>query len=304
MHDCIIIGAGPAGMTAAIYAARKKLKTLVLTKDVGGQMIWSSDVENYSGFSMISGADLTIKFKEHLKSITENLELIEGVEIANLQKNVTSFEVEDKTGKSYYARSIIIASGKQPRHLGIPGEEKFFGKGVAICATCDAPLYKNKTVIVVGGGNSAMDAVLALSKVAKQVFVVNINDELVGDEVLKNKISIMPNVKFYNKTKALEILGEAKLSGMKIQTLGGQEQILDADGVFVEIGYVPSINFDMLTEKNDKGEIKVDSNLQTSVPGIFAAGDINDAWGEQIIIAAGEGAKAAIAANDYLNKIH
>lgn len=304
MYDCIIIGAGPAGMTAAIYAARKKLKTLVLTKDVGGQMIWSSDVENYSGFSMISGADLTIKFKEHLKSITENLELIEGVEIINLQKNVTSFEVEDKTGKSYYAKSIIIASGKQPRHLGIPGEEKFFGKGVAICATCDAPLYKNKTVVVVGGGNSAMDAVLALSKVAKQVFVVNINDELVGDEVLKNKISVMPNVKFYNKTKALEILGEAKLTGMKIQILGEQEQVLEVDGVFVEIGYVPSINFDMLTEKNDKGEIKVDSNLQTSVAGIFAAGDINDAWGEQIIIAAGEGAKAAIAANDYLNKIH
>ena len=304
MYDCIIIGAGPAGMTAAIYAARKKLKTLVLTKDVGGQMIWSSDVENYSGFSMISGADLTIKFKEHLKSITENLELIEGVEIVNLQKNVTSFELEDKTGKSYYAKSVIIASGKQPRHLGIPGEEKFFGKGVAICATCDAPLYKNKTVVVVGGGNSAMDAVLALSKVAKQVFVVNINDELVGDEVLKNKISVMPNVKFYNKTKALEILGEAKLTGMKIQTLGEQEQILEVDGVFVEIGYVPSINFDMLTEKNDKGEIKVDSNLQTSIAGIFAAGDINDAWGEQIIIAAGEGAKAAIAANDYLNKTH
>lgn len=303
MYDVLIIGAGPAGMTAAIYAARKKLKTLVISKDIGGQMVWSSDVENYTGFSMISGADLTLKFREHLLSIHEDLELLEGIEVVELQKNVVSFEVIDKTGQSYYARSVIIASGKQPRHLGIPGEEKYFGKGVAVCATCDAPLYKGKDVAVVGGGNSAMDAILALSKVAKTIYVLNVNDALMGDEVLKNKISVLPQVKFLHQTKTLEIKGEIGVKSIVVQGLGKEKEELAVQGIFVEIGYVPSVSFDLLTEKNAKGEIKVDNNLQTSVPGIFAAGDINDAWGEQIIIAAGEGAKAALAVNDYLNKV-
>lgn len=303
MYDCIIIGAGPAGMTAAIYAARKKLKTLILTKDIGGQMIWSSDVENYAGFSMITGSDLTLKFKEHLESLKEDLEIKEGIEVVAIHKNVVSFEIEDKTGATFFTKTIIIASGKQPRRLGIVGEDKFFGKGVAVCATCDAPLYKQKDVVVVGGGNSAMDAVLALSKVARNISVVNVNDELVGDDILKSKISSLPHVKFYHKTKALEILGDKFVTGIKVQTLGQAEQVIEASGIFVEIGYIPSIAFDTLTEKNEKDEIKVDENLQSSIPGIFAAGDINNAWGEQIIIAAGEGAKAAIAVNDYLSKI-
>lgn len=302
MYDVLIIGAGPAGMTAAIYAARKKLKTLIVTKEVGGQMVWSSDVENYTGFTMISGGELAVRFRQHLTSIKESLELVDGIEIVELHKNVVSFEAIDKTGKSYYARSVIIASGKQPRHLGIPGEDKFFGKGVAVCATCDAPLYKNKDVAVVGGGNSAMDAILALSKVARTIYSVNVNDALVGDEVFKNKISSLPQVKFFNKTKTLEIKGETAVAQLVVQTLGADARGLKVNGVFVEIGYTPSIGFDMLTEKNHHGEVKVDNNLQTSVPGIFAAGDINDAWGEQIIIAAGEGAKAALAVNDYLNK--
>jgi alkyl hydroperoxide reductase subunit F len=303
MYDVIIIGAGPAGMTAGIYTARKKLKTLILAKEVGGQMVWSSDVENYTGFSMISGGDLTNKFREHLDTIKEDLELKDGFEVTNIEKNITSFEVETKQGQNFFAKTIIIASGKSPRHLGIPGEEKFFGRGVAVCATCDAPLYKNKDVAVVGGGNSAMDALLALSKVARRVYSVNMNEALFGDEVLKNKITTSSNITFYSNAKTLEIIGEQFVSGIKIQKLGEDSLVLPVNGVFVEIGYVPSNDFDNLTHKNDKGEITVDGNLQTSVPGIFAAGDINDAWGEQIIIAAGEGAKAAIAASDYLNKI-
>jgi NADH-dependent peroxiredoxin subunit F len=303
MYDVIIIGAGPAGMTAAIYAARKKLKTLLLGKDVGGQMVWSSDVENYSGFSFITGADLTLKFQEHVQSVKEDLEVKLGVEVTDLQKNVVSFEVTDKTGASYYAKAVIIASGKNPRHLGIPGEDKFFGKGVAVCATCDAPLYKNREVAVVGGGNSAMDALLALSKVAKRVHSINLNPDLVGDEVLKNKIHQSQNVTFYNNTKTLEIVGEQSVTGLKIQKKDTPAQLVPVQGIFVEIGYVPSIAFDHLTAKNDKDEIKVDGNLQTNVPGLFAAGDINDAWGEQIVIAAGEGAKAAMAVADYLNRL-
>jgi alkyl hydroperoxide reductase subunit F len=298
MYDVLIIGAGPAGMTAAIYAARKKLKTLVLAKQLGGQMVWSSEIDNYSGFSMVSGADLTLKFREHLLSVKEDLEFREGVEVVTLEKNITSFQVTDKTGQVYYARSIIIASGRNPRHLGIPGEEKFFGKGVAVCATCDAPLYKGKDVAVIGGGNSAMDAMLALSKVARRVYNLNINQALAGDAVLRQKVEALPNVVLHTQTKVLEILGSTTVSGVRVQGLNQAAATLPVTGVFVEIGYEPSNSFDTLTEKNDHGEIKVDGNLKTSVDGIFAVGDINDAWGEQIIIAAGEGAKAENAPED------
>jgi alkyl hydroperoxide reductase subunit F len=303
MYDVIIIGGGPAGMTAAIYTARKKLKTLLLTKQLGGQMVWSSDVENYTGFSMISGADLTLKFHEHLNQITEDLEVKEGVTVQSIERNVTLLQVTDSAEQEYFTRSVIIASGKEPRHLGVPGEEKFFGRGVAVCATCDAPLYKNKDVVVVGGGNSAMDALLALSKVARRIYSVNVNDRLVGDEVLRGKIESSPNITFYNQAKVLEVTGEDRVAGLRILKANRTEETLPVSGVFIEIGYEPSIGFDRLTDKNEKGEIKVDQNLQTSVPGIFAAGDINDAWGEQIIIAAGEGAKAAIAVSNYLNQL-
>ncbi len=302
MYDCIIIGGGPAGMTAAIYTARKKLKTLLLTKQLGGQMVWSSDVENYTGFTMISGAELALKFTEHLKTLPDDLEVVEGVEVTALEKNVTSFTVTDTQGKEYFTKSIIIASGKNPRHLGVPGEREFYGKGVSVCATCDAPLYKNKNVAVVGGGNSALDALLALSKVAKTIYSININSQLQGDGALKKRVESCPNIKFYSLTKTLAILGEKGVTGIRVQKSGGQVEELSVSGVFTEIGYEPANAFDLLTEKNSKGEIRVDANLATSVSGIFAAGDINDSWGEQIIIAAGEGAKAAIAVSEYLNK--
>jgi NADH-dependent peroxiredoxin subunit F len=302
MYDCIIIGGGPAGMTAAIYTARKKLKTLLVAKEAGGQMVWSSDVENYTGFSFITGADLTLKFEEHLKSIPEDLEVKYGEEVVELEKNITSFAVHTKSGEVYYGRSVIIASGKNPKKLGIPGEDKFFGHGVATCATCDAPLYKGKTVAVVGGGNSAMDAILALSKVAAKVHVININDDLSGDEILKAKIREALNVDVYKTTKVLSIDGDKNVESVTIQQLGRPPEQISVQGVFVEIGYEPSNSFDKLTDKNEQGEIIVDENLQTNIPGIFAAGDINSAWGEQIVIAAGEGAKAAIAVGDYLNR--
>ncbi len=303
MYDTIIIGAGPAGMTAAIYMARKKFKTLVLSKNVGGQMVYSSDVENYSGFNMIAGADLTLKFEEHMESLKEDLVLKLDVEVISLEKNITSFVVTDKKGEVYYAKSIIIAAGKDPRHLGIPGEKEFYGKGVAVCATCDAPLYKNKIVAVVGGGNSGMDAIVALSKVAKQVYAIHMNDNFDGEAIVRDKIMNLSNVKIYPQTKALKIEGDKQVTGIGIEQFGKSPEVIAVNGVFVEIGYEPNISFADIVEKNDHNEIKVDGDLQTSVPGIFAAGDINDSWGDQIVIAAGEGAKAAIAAGNYLNKL-
>lgn len=303
MYDVIIIGAGPAGMTAAIYTARKKLNTLVLAKEAGGQMVWSSDVENYSGFTMITGADLTLKFEENLAALKDCLEMKLGVEVVGLEKNITSFEVNDKAGNQYFAKTIIIASGKTPKHLGVPGETEYYGHGVATCATCDAPLYKDKVVAVVGGGNSALDATLTLAKVAKTVYVVNINQVLSGDNVVKEKVEHSGNVKIMNNTKTLAVLGDKVVTGLEVQPFAQDKQTLSVSGVFVEIGYEPSIAFDNLTKKNEHGEIVVDGNLQSNIPGLFAAGDINDAWGEQIIIAAGEGAKAAMAVSIYLNKL-
>ena len=289
-------------MTAAIYTARKKLKTLLLTKQLGGQMVWSSDVENYTGFSMISGADLTLKFHEHLNQITEDLEVKEGVIVQSVERNVTLLQVTDSAEQEYFTRSVIIASGKEPRHLGVPGEEKFFGRGVAVCATCDAPLYKNKDVVVVGGGNSAMDALFALSKVARRIYSVNVNDRLVGDEVLRGKIESSPNITFYNQAKVLEVTGEDRVAGLRILKADRTEEALPVSGVFIEIGYEPSIGFDRLTDKNEKGEIKVDQNLQTSVPGIFAAGDVQDHVYRQAITSAGTGCMAALDAQRFLEQ--
>lgn len=303
MYDVIIIGAGPAGMSAAVYTARRKLKTLVLAKDAGGQMVYSADVENYTGFTMITGADLTLKFQEHMASLKDDLEVQIGVEVAKLDKNITSFTVEDTKGNVYYGKTVIIASGKSPRHLGVPGEKELFGKGVAICATCDGPLYREKNVAVVGGGNSAMDAICALSKVAKQVYVINMTDDYTGEAIVREKIMHLPNVKPYHSTKITKISGKDRVDGITIQQLGKPDEDLAVDGVFTEIGYEPSVSFADLVEKNEHNEIKVDKDLQTSVPGIFAAGDINDAWGEQIIIAAGEGAKAAMAVSNYFTKL-
>jgi alkyl hydroperoxide reductase subunit F len=302
MYDVIIIGGGPAGMTAAIYTARKKLKTLVLAKQLGGQMVWSSEVDNYTGFSFITGAELTQKFEQHLESIKEDLEIKEGVEVVKIEKSITSFQAEDAAGKVYFGRSLIIAAGKEPRHLGIPGEDKFFGRGVAVCATCDAPLYKDKEVAVVGGGNSAMDALLALSKSARRLYSVNVNPTLMGDQILKDKVEHIPSIQFFTNSQVLDIIGDRSVTGVRIQQPGRDGQVISVQGVFVEVGYQTKLGFDLLTAKNEHDEIKVDRNLQSSVPGIFAAGDVNDAWGDQIIIAAGEGAKAAMAAESFLNR--
>lgn len=305
IFDTIIIGGGPAGITATIYAVRRNLKVLLLTKDIGGQAALSGDIENYPGFSVISGADLASKFRLDLVNFeNQGLWLKEGVEVTELSGADPDFLVKTNEGVTYHGKTVIIASGRIPRLLNIPGEKELFGKGVATCATCDAPFYKDKDVAVVGGGNSALDAAFALLKVARSVTIINITDQLRGDEILLKNVTSSPKVKVLNNHEVLEILGDQVVSGIKIKDKqSGEEQVLPILGVFIEIGWTPSISFDNLTDKNDKGEIEVDAFGATSVPGIYAAGDVNNLWGEQIVIAAGEGSKTALRVAEHISKV-
>lgn len=305
IFDTTIIGAGPAGITAAIYAVRKNLKVLVLSKDIGGQAALSGDIENYPGFTVITGADLAKQFRLELANFeNKGLWLKEGVEVVDVSGADPNFIIKTSDGGQYHGKTIIIASGRIPKMLNIPGEKEFFGKGVATCANCDAPFYKDKDVAVVGGGNSALDAAFSLIKVARSVTIINITDALRGDEILLKNVTQSPRVKILNQHQAVEILGDAAVGGIKIKNKQtGQEQVVPVSGVFVEIGWTPSTYFDKLTNKNEKGEIEVDEYGATSVPGIYAAGDVNDQWGEQIVIAAGEGSKTALRVAEHISKV-
>lgn len=302
MYDVIIVGAGPAGITAAIYCARARLDTLVVSKNVGGQAALSADVENYTGYQFISGAELARKFHSHLHEFS-NVEHHEAPEAAvKLERTEKGFALETDAG-AYEARTVIICSGANPRRLGVPGEKELLNRGVSYCAVCDAPLFKNKDVAVIGGGNSALDAALQLVKHASKVFVLTVNPELGGDAVVKEKLLAESRVKVIANAFTTAVLGTRFVEGIKYSQAGGPEQTLAVQGVFVEIGWTPATEFAGLVEKNEFGEIKVDSACRTSVPGVFAAGDCTNVPEKQIIVAAGMGAVAALSAIKYLRKL-
>jgi alkyl hydroperoxide reductase subunit F len=296
MYDLIIIGAGPAGITASVYAARKKINTLVITQDIGGQAARSGDIENYTGYQFITGPDLAAKFEEHIRKF--ELSLKENEEVRELKKIEDKISVKTNKG-SYEAKTAIIASGKKSKELNVPGEKEFKNKGLTYCATCDAPLFSGKDVAVIGGGNSALDAALQLIRIAKQVYIINITANLGGDAIMREKVEVSKNTTILNNTQVTAILGDKFVSGIKIKKEGKEEQ-LAVQGVFIEIGLIPNSEFAKDVEKNQFGEIKVNSRNETNIPGIFAAGDVTDVPEKQIIIAAGEGSKAALSAFRYL----
>lgn len=299
LYDLIIIGAGPAGITAAVYAARKRMSLLVISKDVGGQAALSGDIENYTGYQFISGVQLAAKFEEHMRKF--GIELKEGEETTEITKK-NNGTVSVKTDKGiYFTKTAIIASGKRSRKLGIPGEDQFKNKGLTYCATCDGPLFAQKEVAVVGGGNSALDATLGLIKIAKRIYLINITSALAGDMIMQEKVNESSKVSILNNTRLTVILGDKMLSAIKIKREGQEaEEKLSVEGVFVEVGLIPNSEFAGELERNEEGEIKVDSRNQTNLAGIFAAGDVTDVPEKQIIIAAGEGSKAALSAFRYL----
>jgi alkyl hydroperoxide reductase subunit F len=292
MFDVIIIGAGPAGMTAAVFTARKGLKTLILSKDIGGQVNWTTVVENYMGFKEISGIDLMKRFEEQMKGDHLIFKEDEVVCVDRRQDNI--FQVTGERTGNHQGRYIIIATGKRPRMLNVPGETEYRGKGVSYCSTCDAPLYRDASTVVVGGGNSGLQATLDLLRVgAKTVYLVT-EEKLNGDQVLIDKVKADERVRLYTLHKVLEIQGTQLVQGVRIQSLEGKETTLSVEGVFIEIGLVPNAVFLDQVEKNERQEINVDCQCRTSVQGMYAAGDVTDVPEKQIIVAAGEGAKAAI----------
>jgi len=297
MYDAIIIGAGPAGLSAAIYLVRKKVKTLVLASELGGQAAKSAEIENYLGFTKISGVELSQKFSEHAEAL--GVEIKMG-EVQSIVKADEGFEIKTED-ELYQAKSVLMAAGKMPARLNIHGEEDFIGKGISFCATCDGPLFANKTVTVIGGGNSALDAALELEKYANKVYMINLNAEFQGDEVRKDRVKESKKIEVISQAKTKDFFGEMLLKGIKYETEQGEIKEIATDGVFIEIGWVPATSsVKGLVDLNQIKEIKIDLENHTNVPGIYAAGDITDVAEKQIIIAAGEGAKAALNLWKYL----
>ena len=299
MLDLIIIGAGPAGITAAVYAARKKMDLLVISKDIGGQTAWSGDIENYTGYQFVTGPELVAKFEEHMKK--NNIALKENEDVTVIERKKDKVFVKTDKGE-YEAKTVIIASGKRSMELGVPGEEEFKNKGLTYCATCDGPLFSEKDVAVIGGGNSALDAALQLIKIANHVYIINIVKELTGDLIEQDKLKNSKNVTIMNESQVTAVLGDKFVNAIKIKTKDSEKEIL-VQGIFVEIGLIPNSGFAKGVSKNEKQEIRVDSYNRTNIPGIFAAGDVTDVPEKQIIIAAGEGAKATLGAFRYLSRL-
>ena len=298
MRDALIIGAGPAGLSAGVYCARKMMDTLLVASSVGGQATWSWEVENYLGYQLISGVELAERFREHLDVF--QVALWEGREVLSLTAQEDGFTATTERDGELRARAVIVASGKVPRLLGVPGEDAYRGRGIAYCSTCDGPLFRGKRVAVVGGANSALDAALQLSHIAERVYLIAAEEELGGDEIRRRQVLAAEKVEVLLSSRVTAIRGEALVEAVDIER-GGERSALEVSGVFIEIGSIPSTRFlPAEVELNQSGEIVVDALNRSSVPGLFAAGDVTDVVEKQIIIAAGEGAKAALSAYAWL----
>jgi alkyl hydroperoxide reductase subunit F len=302
MYELIIIGAGPAGMTAAVYAARKKLHALLISGDIGGQVLWTAGVENYMGYQFIEGTELMQKFEEQVKQFP--IDIRTGERVSSLSQTSGGFEVITDKGERYQAQAAIIATGKRPRQLNVPGEDKLKGRGVTYCAIWDGPLFSGENVAVIGGGNSALEAAEDMVKIADHAYLVSLTP-LTGDQILIDKVKSAGNLTMFLEHEVLEVEGEGRVEGIRIRDLKSkQERASNVSGVFIEIGLIPNSEpFEGIVRLNRLGEIEVNSANETSVLGLFAAGDVTTVPEKQIVVAAGEGAKAALKAHRYLQRL-
>lgn len=301
--ELIIIGGGPAGITAGIYASRKRLKTILITRDFIGQAGKTSKIDNYPGLYGISGPKFMERLKEHIKKF--EIEIVEGEEVIKVSKKGNKFLVKTDKEKQYLSKALIVATGRDPRPLEIPGEKELLGKGVSYCSICDAPFFKDKQVIVVGGGNSGFEAALDLAEYAKKIYIFERGKKPIADEILQEEIERNSKIKVFCQIELKEIIGKDKVEAVRYFNLKTKKEYqMPAGGVFVQIGQIPATGFlKGLVKFNQKDEIEVDlATCKTSCPGIFAAGDVNSGPYKQIVIAVGEGARSALSAQKYLRK--
>jgi alkyl hydroperoxide reductase subunit F len=299
IYDVLILGGGPAGLTAAVYCIRKGVSTGLIVKEMGGQVAVTSGVENYLGYRYINGVELVEKFGDQVFQF--GIDYDEGGMVKAVESGVVK-KIIMEDGRSFSTKTIIIATGKSWRKLNVPGEDKFIGHGVAYCSTCDAPFFAGKKVIVVGGGNSGAEAAIDLAKVAEDVVMVQFLDRLTADKILIEKLGGFKNVRIIYEREVASINGRDSMESatVKNRKTGALEEI-PVDGIFVEIGLIPNSAIAKgLLRLNSDGEIMVDCSCRTSVAGIFAAGDVTDVPFKQIIVAGGEGAKAALSACNYV----
>lgn len=302
VYDLIVVGLGPAGLNSALYAKRKGLEVGIIGKKSGGQVIDTTSVENYLGFEFKTGEDLVAEFNKHVDTL--KIPTLRDAEVSKITRDEL-FHIFLTDGESIKTKTVILATGSKPRKLGAKGEDNFLGKGVAYCAICDGPLFEGLDVVVAGGGNSAVEAAIDLAKIANSVTIVH-RSKFRADQIVIDKLMTFENVTVHLETEILEVKGEGLMSGIVVKDKATDtERFIEANGLFVEIGYLPNSGFvSDFVALNDRGEIKVNALNETSVPGVFAAGDVTDVPYKQIVISAGEGAKAALTANDYINRLN
>ena len=298
MFELIIVGGGPAGVAAAIYAARKKIKTAIITEGFGGQSTVSDDIQNWIGQTKLSGFDLAKQLESHLRVYQNEIEIVEGQRVEKVEKLADNhFRLRVTDGATYETTKVLIASGSHRKRLEIPGGREFDGKGVAYCATCDAPLYQNKTVAVVGGGNAGLESVIDLEPYASKIYLLHRRDELKGDPITQEKIRGMSKVEIIYNADTTEVMGDKFVTGLRYKdNKTGEEKTLAVQGVFVEIGIIPNSDIVKdIVKLNSRGEIIVNHKTQVSSdPGIWAAGDVTDVLYNQNNISAGDAVKAVL----------
>lgn len=295
MKQLVIIGGGPAGISASIYAARKKMDFVLITKEVGGQVIKAGNIENYLGYAMVDGIILAEKMIEHMRKLEVEPILDEVVDVERLSEG---FEVRTASGQSFKTKTVLFCTGAEHRRLNVPGEREYTGRGISYCYTCDAPFFKDKKVAVVGGGNSGFEAAEQLLNYASAIYLLEISDHFGADEVLKEKVLGSEKVIPLLRHKVVSAEGDGVfLKGIVVEDLEkGKTYRLDVEGLFVEIGLEPNTK---LAQKlgvllTNRGEIIIDCNNRTSERGVYAAGDCTNIFAKQIITAAGDGAKALL----------
>ena len=302
-YDLIIAGGGPAGAAGGVYAARKKMKTLLIAESFGGQSIVSNEIQNWIGTKAVSGLELAGMLEGHLRA-QEGLEIEEGERIAGIRDMGDGLEISAESGKKWLTKYLLLATGSRRRKLGIPGEKEMDGKGVAYCSICDAPIFKDKDVAVVGGGNAGLEAVLDSLPYARKIYLLERGEELKGDAVTQEKIGKDPKVQVITRAETLEIIGEQFVSGLRYKDGSGEIKELAVQGVFVEIGAVPNSDPARgVAEMNRMGEVVVDHKTQrTSHPRIWAAGDVSDVLYKQNNISAGDAVKAVLNIYEVFNR--